>query len=174
MTTQRADVLFALPSAEDWDEIIDSCAREVRSVGRRTRGLELFSRQLAHSLEELIGLHGFVSIDYAQSLLGRATVLFGTVEQLERRTMPAPAAVPAPLPSLTRVTLPAPARSAPPAAHNDDGPDLEIEVTTEDLDFGFDMEDEVTSPATPIAFANRKSGVMQVRPRSNGLRLKAS
>jgi len=119
------DLHFRAPSADEWDEILESCAREVRSLGRRKKA--------------------WVSIDYATSLIEQATIF--TTE---------PARQAAPASGTGRVQ--AKVTAMPPAYDA---------AAFDDLAF----DDEATSPATPSAFAQRRSGVME-RTRGHGLRFR--
>lgn len=143
------DLYFRAPSADEWDEILESCAREVRSLGRRKTSLDRPARELAHSLEELVGLHGWVSIDYATSL----------IEQASRFTLAAESGLAAGAPTSGRGRVHAKVTAMPPAYDA---------AAFDELAF----DDEATSPATPSAFAQRRSGVME-RTRGHGLRFRA-
>ncbi len=86
LTPAPLHIQVEVPSAAEWDDVIYSAALELRALARANPELGIVARQIAHSLQELIGMQGSVSSDYAQSLLGRAQRLLHSAEVLERET----------------------------------------------------------------------------------------
>jgi hypothetical protein len=65
-----------------WDERVRFLASQLRALARSCPVLAVEARQLAHSIEELVGLEGLVSEDYVGALFSRARGLASVVQQL--------------------------------------------------------------------------------------------